>query len=430
MAARALTTLLMMPLMVSALEQLDDTSMSDVVAQEGVRLISEYELYIQNISLIDTNDKGTTTLSDITQSTRPNRQQIIDFKIASELELHDSMYGAGEFALQYNADNGAGACAADPDACGGRLGLAFFNRDLPYDMTIGGIEINGKSVAKMSITDFEVNAFAQYAHNDAFLAPLSQDQQSLNVTAYAGGFEGRGINLSIYIPKTAQFKQDVEVNGVKFASTVRFIDADPEDTDLNTTDVNGNPNTGSAKTTIDDYQGGLDLTNITVDGVDDGIRIGLPTLNDGVIAITDFRIGNDEVGYDFINDIILKDIDLTGGFIVLKPDEKAGSSSITMDMTVNKDTALTYVYRDPNDQISTRITLTEDLVVEGARLNTSLENGLELGLGSVKGRVKMDQFTLAPNFYTDEQRAIQAPLGELTVNLNIARTSYLHIQGN
>jgi len=416
MAARALTTLLMMPLMVNALEQLDDTSMSDVVAQEGVRLISEYELYIQNISLIDTDGKGSTSLSDITQSTRPNRQQVIDFKIASEASLHESMYGS--------------ACTPGAGCDDTRLGLAFFNRDLPYDMTVGGIEINGKSVAKISVTDFEVNAFSQFTHNTEFLAPLSADQQSLNVTAFPGGFDGRGINFSIYVPKTAQFKQDVEVNGVKLSSTVRFIDADPTDSGLSDKDVNGNPNASGVKTTINDYQGGLDMSNITVDGVADGIRIGLPTMEDGVVAITDFRIGNDEIGYDYINDIVLKDIDLTGGFIVLKPDEAADKSSINIDMTINENTAFTYVYRDPNDQISARISLISDLEVKDASINTTIENGLELGLGDISGRVKIDHITLAPNFYTDAQREIQAPLGELTVNLNIANTSYLHIQGN
>jgi len=416
MAARALTTLLMMPLMVNALEQLDDISMSDVVAQEGVRLISEYELYIQNISLIDTDGKGSTSLSDITQSTRPNRQQVIDFKIASEASLHESMYGS--------------ACTPGAGCDDTRLGLAFFNRDLPYDMTVGGIEINGKSVAKISVTDFEVNAFSQFTHNTEFLAPLSADQQSLNVTAFPGGFDGRGINFSIYVPKTAQFKQDVEVNGVKLSSTVRFIDADPTDSGLSDKDVNGNPNASGVKTTINDYQGGLDMSNITVDGVADGIRIGLPTMEDGVVAITDFRIGNDEIGYDYINDIVLKDIDLTGGFIVLKPDEAADKSSINIDMTINENTAFTYVYRDPNDQISARISLISDLEVKDASINTTIENGLELGLGDISGRVKIDHITLAPNFYTDAQREIQAPLGELTVNLNIANTSYLHIQGN
>jgi hypothetical protein len=417
MAARALTTLLMMPLMVNALETLDDSRMSDVVAQEGVRLISEYELYIQNISLIDTNDHGSTTLSDITQSTRPNRQQIIDFKVASEAALYESNHGV--------------ACSAGPGCDDNRLGLAFFNRDLPYDLTIGGIEINGKSVAKVSVTDFEVNAFDQFTHDARFLAPLTLDQQSLNVTVFPGGAEGRGINFSVYVPKTAQFKQEFEVNGIKLASTVRFIDADPSDDDLSNKDINGNPlGGGVARTTINDYQGGLDLTNITVDGVDDGIRIGLPTLTDGVIAITDLSIGNDEIGYDKINDVIFKDIDLTGGFMVLKPDENLGASSVNLDMTVNKDTAFTYVYRDPSDQISTRISLTENLVIKNASMNTSIENGLELGLGDITGRVKLDQLTLAPNFYTDLQRAKQAPLGELTVNLNIGNASYLHIQGN
>ena len=65
-----------------------------------------------------------------------------------------------------------------------------------------------------------------------------------------------------------------------------------------------------------------------------------------------------------------------------------------------------------------------------ASINTSKEKGLELGLGSVKGQVVINEISLAPNFYSDAQRAAQAPLGELTLNVNIANTSYLHVRGN
>jgi hypothetical protein len=422
MAARALTTLLMMPLMVNALERLDESSMSNVVAQEGVRLISEYETYIQNISVIDQDgnknidgDAGRSSWSDITFGTRANRQQEVDFKIANKTEL-------------YEGYNGADSClTAAAGACTEELGLAFFNRDLPFDLTIGAFEINGKSVMGAGITDFEVNAFS---HNPAFLAGMTENQKTLNVTAFAGGYDGRGINLSVYVPKTAQYKQYVEVNGVKFASTVRFIDADPENLNLTTTDQNGNPNPNGVITTIADYDGGLNMTNLTVDGVPDGVRLGLPEMENGVIAITDFRIGNDEIGYDYINDIVFKDIDLTGGYVLLKPGLAVGEDEVNLDMQVNEGTGFTYVYRDVNDQISARVELSKDLTVIGASLNTSSLNGLELGLGQVKGQVFINEITLAPNSYTDAQRIQQAPLGELTVNLNIANTSYLHIQGN
>ena len=103
---------------------------------------------------------------------------------------------------------------------------------------------------------------------------------------------------------------------------------------------------------IRDYEGGLDMTNITVDVVPEGMRFGLPEMTDGVIAITDFRIGNDEIGYDTMNDIILKDIDLTGGHLILKPGKTAQEAAINIDMQVNKDTGLTFVYRDEQDQIN------------------------------------------------------------------------------
>lgn len=414
MASRALTTLLMLPLMVNALETLDDTSMSDVVAQEGVRLISEYELEIQNIALIDTDDGGSTSLSNITQGTRQNRQQIIDFKIASEAQLYEDFNGE--------------TCTVGAANCGSRLGLAFFNRDLPYDVEVGAIEINGKSVGSMGIVDFEVNAFK---HHTAFLDGIRPDQQSFNVTAFAGGADGRGINFSLYVPKTAQLKQYFEIDGVKLSSTVRFVDVDPESTSESLAVFSEARDTnGDDVITIADYSGGLDLKNMTIDGHKDGILIGLPTMDNGLVAISDFRIGNEEIGYEYINDIIFKDIHLTGGSLLLKPDKAEGGSSINMDMTINAGTGFTYVYRDDKDQINAKVRLPEALVIADASINTSTAKGLEIGLGSIKGKVVVDEVSLAPNFYTNAQRAAQAPLGELTMNLNIANTSYLHVRGN
>ena len=99
-------------------------------------------------------------------------------------------------------------------------------------------------------------------------------------------------------------------------------------------------------------------------------------------------------------------------------------------MQVNKDTGLTFVYRDDQDQINARISLVENLTVEGASINVHEADGLVLGLGAVKGQVLIDQITLSPNNITNPQRSQLAPLGELTMNVNIAPTSYLHIQVN
>lgn len=417
MAARALTTLLMMPLMVNALEKLDDSSMSNVVAQEGVRLISEFEAVLDNASIIDSDDGGVISFSNINFATRINRQQKVDFKIASRKELYEGYNGAGGCGLQTTDD------------CSDELGLAFFNRDLPFDLTVGAMEVNGKALASMGIQNFEVNAFS---HNQLFLGDLRDNEMSLNVTAFAGGYEGRGINFSVYVPKTAQFEQFVGESGgsgVKFASTVRFIDVDPDDANLTVYDAEKDTN-NDGKVNIRDYQGGLDMTNITVDVVPEGMRFGLPEMTGGVIAITDFRIGNDDIGYDTINDIVLKDIDLTGGHLILKPGQAAEEAAINIDMQINEGTGLTFVYRDAQDQINARVSLPEHLTVAGASINTHADDGLVLGLGQIKGQVLIDQITLSPNDITSTQRSQLAPLGELTMNLNIAPTSYLRIQGN
>ena len=117
MAARALTTLLMMPLMANALERLDDTSMSDVVAQEGVVLRSEYEIQIDSLQYFDEDDLGNITMTDVNVATR--EQVVIDVDVVS------------------------GTIGSDRE---GRNGVRFSNRELPIDVSVESININGKSL--------------------------------------------------------------------------------------------------------------------------------------------------------------------------------------------------------------------------------------------------------------------------------------------
>lgn len=250
MAARLYTTLLLLPLTTQALERLDDGDMAEVTGQQGVSLISEYGYYIDEISLTDEDDHGKASLSDITLRTRVNRPQRIDFKISDERALYDDRYGVG----QYDVANGAGAES--------RQVLAFFNRDLPYDFKVGGLKINDRTVASLGITDFEVNAFS---HLPGFTAGMHQDDLSLNVYAFAGGHDGRGITFDVEIPKTAQYEQYVEINGVQFIGTVRHVDADPDDPNLA---INAPSDAGyqtewdvnrDGAHTIDDYEGGMAL---------------------------------------------------------------------------------------------------------------------------------------------------------------------------
>ena len=119
-----------------------------------------------------------------------------------------------------------------------------------------------------------MNAFK---NQSLFIENLSPDQQSLNVTAFAGGADGRGINLSVYVPKTAQLNQYFEIDGVRLSSTIRFIDVDPESTSSLTEFSTDRDTNGDGFVRIEDYAGGLDLKNITIDGHEDGILIGLPT---------------------------------------------------------------------------------------------------------------------------------------------------------
>lgn len=229
MAARALTTLLLLPLMASALERLDDTRMSDVVAQEGVILRSEYEIKIDNIQYFDEDDYGTISMTDVNIATRA--QQVIDIDIVSG--------------------------TADRN---GRNGIRFSNQELPIDFSVDIMRINGKSIGGFGMENLTMGG----------VSPLVVD-------LWAGGYDlndngladESGFTLDITIPKESSYDLYYTDDGTRLSMTVDHCSS----------------YSGSTCTA-----GGLIVKGMTFDVTAEGLRVGVPQVESGQINIRNFKI--------------------------------------------------------------------------------------------------------------------------------------------
>lgn len=458
-----LITMLSSCLTVTALENLDDSSMSDVVGQQGVRLISEFDLDIQEVSLRDTDDRGTVSVSNVHFQTNANRQQDIVFRVGTKADAYNDIHSN-------TADN------TNCNGCADQLGLIFYNRDLPYDLSVGQIKINDSSVGAFGVNNFEINAYSDIL-TDNTSTQLFKNLTSFSVAAYAGGRTGKGLTFDMRLPVTATYSTYYEEDGVRFSSDVSHVDRARIASGANLSleelaRLAEKGHTDNRAGTADDAANlnfGLVLEGLTIDGHKDGLLIGLPTIKDALIAFTDFKIGNDFVGYDTINDIILKDFNFfSGGYALLKPGVNVGEDEVGIDLAISENSGLTYVYRDADDQMSARIkfvgngasqtnspydnSLTQyGLTVVGASINNGngsvtrsgvdhssgeVINGMRINTGEVKGRIVVDEIRISPNsngsgvYLPDETRNQIAPIGELTLNLNLANTSYVEIRGN
>jgi hypothetical protein len=229
MAARALTTLLLLPLMASALERLDDTRMSDVVAQEGVILRSEYEIKIDDIQYFDEDDYGTISMTDVNIATRA--QQVIDIDIVSG--------------------------TADRN---GRNGIRFSNQELPIDFSVDIMRINGKSIGGFGMENLTMGG----------VSPLVVD-------LWAGGYDlndngltdESGFTLDITIPKESSYDLYYTDDGTRLSMTVDHCSS----------------YSGSTCTA-----GGLIVKGMTFDVTAEGLRVGVPQVESGQINIRNFKI--------------------------------------------------------------------------------------------------------------------------------------------
>ncbi len=385
MAARALTTLLMMPLMASALERLDDSSMSDVVAQEGVILRSEYEINIDNVQYFDEDDLGSISMSDVNLASRA--QVVIDVDIVS------------------------GAAGSNRE---GRNGIRFSNRELPIDLSVDTIKINGKSLGGFGLRHMETGGI------DPVVIDVWAGGYDLNGNSIA---DESGFTVDFTIPKETTYDLYYSDDGSELSMTIDHCSSF----------------SGSVCTA-----GGITFSGITFDVTDEGLRLGIPEVA-GQVNIRNFRL-NESV----FNDITLKNFMIpAGGYLTLGAPDVAGESAINFDAYFASGSGFDFVLYDKTDaevqELSATVSFnaldsdagnaaTNYFYVKDGSINVSAgsDKGMLIalgdvntGTGGVRGSMSIDDIMLNP------AGATSAPvLGSVKVNLEILPGSYLEVMGH
>jgi len=399
MAAKFFCVLLMFPLASQALQSLDDSSMSNVVAQEGIRLITEYEATIDSVQYFDdkdpsnTNDTGGGTLSFVDVNVATRAQQVVDIAVI-----------AGKTA----------ATSLTKIDRTGRTGVRLSSQEIPVDFTVGDLKINGDSLGQVGLTDYTAGG----------VTPIIID-------LWAGGFDENqngqvdesGLTLDVRFPKESSFNLYYEEDGTRLSGNINYC-AD-----------------------ITCSTGGLVLEGITFDVIAEGLRLGLPTIKNGTYNITNFRIGVSDTKYSDINELSLSNINMDpGGYLVLGAPAGAGETEITFDMEL-ADTSFDFIFYDTSD--SARDSIAAHVQIGGLN-STGIANangkinvletvdptivdplskepktgGLRLDYEAAFQVVATD-ITMQPNGVTD------APvLGSIELNLQILNGSYLEVMGH
>ncbi len=390
MAARALTTLLIMPLMVSALERLDDSSMSDVVAQEGVILRSEYEIQIDSVQYFDDDNYGNVTMSDINVATRS--QQVIDVDIVS-----------GDVGSSRE----------------GRNGIRFSNKELPIDLSVDTVKVNGKSLGGFGMRHLDTGG----------VAPLVVD-------VWAGGYDSNnnstadesGFTVDVAIPKETTYDLYYTDDGSELSMTVDHC------------------STYAAGACT---AGGIKFSGMTFDVTDEGLRLGLPEITGGQVNIRNFKL-NESV----INDITLKNFTVPeGGYLTLGAPDVLGESAVNFDAYFAAGSGFDFIYYDSSDADVEEFNATVSFNALESDKNNSATNYFHItdssinvlsgnnrgllialgdpsgnggsGSGGVRGSVSINDIMMKP------EGAASAPvLGSIKMNLEILPGSYLEVMGH
>lgn len=371
-----------------ALEALDEAAMSSVTGQaQGVRFTTEFVSSAKSITYYDDNGVGTNgklgslSLSSIRIATPTNRPLIMEMRVGEK---------------------------------SGRKGLFLESKDLPVDIEIGSVAVNGKSLGGFGQTDFKI---ANNQDNDA------SNDQLYAVDIYAGGSVGNGITLDMSLPGSLSFDAYYEDDGVRFSSTVDF----------------GNP--------FDSTQTGINMKGLTLDLVADGLEIGLPTISKGNVNVYNARVGS-----QVLNSAAYRNINLQpGGSILLKNAKTRNDIGLEIDLTLKKDSSFDFVYISgevDNDYLNAnasglddvyeataRIKLLSDLTVKGMRLNVDEERGLVLDFDpavstdGAKAHILASDITLRRADRVVNNIPAQS-IGTIDAQLNITSNSYLQVEGH
>lgn len=376
-----------------ALEALDEAAMSNVTGQaQGIRLTSEYDSTIKSISYFDDDGMGNAdsrggvlSLSPVRVYTPTNRPLVVEMTVGEKVRLDGST----------------------------QTGLLFTNKDLPIDIEVGAIAINGNSIGGFGQNNFQIK-------NNLNADP--NDDQVYTVDLFAGGAVGNnGISLDIDIPSSMSFDTYYDDDGVRLTSTVDF----------------GNP--------FNPAGGGLKMAGLTFDLVADGLQIGLPQISGGSVNVYNAKIGDET-----LNSAAYRNINLQpGGTLLLKNAESADENGLEMDLTLKQGSSLDYVYiagevddnylaGNPGSEIfegSATITFVDDLTVRGMRMNVDGERGLVFDFDSNTATDGVRAHLRGTDIRFDRaDRAaagVRSPsIGTIDARLHLTNNTYLQVEGH
>lgn len=360
---------------VLAMQPLDEQTLSEVTGQaQGLRYTSEFDAKVGSITYYDDDglfngNGGSITLSPVRIYTQTNRPIQIDLEV-KEVD--------------------------------GRKAVVFTNRDLPIELDIGSFEINGDSLGRFGMGNFQIGS-----------------GDSLVTYVFAGGHQGNGLTLDVDIPASMSFDT--------------WIEDDRENARLTTTVDFSDPRNAAA--------GGLFMKDITFDLEGDGLRVGLPTTTGGNINFYNVRIGDDVLNSVALRNIVM----MPGGYLMIKTARGLQEIGMELDLLVKKDSNLDFLYITgkvdgsyPSAnvfELSANINLLSDFSVRGMRVNVDGDRGLVFDFDRNNSSSGMSAHLLVSNvtmMRSDKVATTTNPisLGTLDARLHLTNNSYLQVQGH
>lgn len=290
-------------------------------------------------------------------------------------------------------------------------GLIMTSRELAVYREIGDVAINGKSLGSFGQNNYHFNP-----------------GDVIETGIYAGGSVGNnGISIDVDVPSSLSYDNWHEINGAKSYVTINYDDP------------------------YNQGNGGIFYKNITVDIVDDGVRVGLPTISNGFVNQYNACVGNDQScrssgRNNVTHSTAYRNINLLpNGYVLVKNAKGANEIGLELDMVVRSGSNLDYVYiygevgtnypSSDVSEMSAHVELKSDLIVSGLRMNVDGERGLVFdfdntvpGATVVSGNIELSDITL---LRSDKVSTTPNPvsIGTLDVQLNLTNNSYVQIEG-
>lgn len=280
----------------------------------------------------------------------------------------------------------------------GKKAIWLTARSLSSSMSIDSVAINGKSLGGFGQSAITMDT------NDTAIIRL-----------YAGGKVGSGLTLDLVLPTSTTFDS-------------YYID---DDTKLTQTLVLKDPN--STNNT-------LNLEGITIDIENDGLRVGLPEITNGYIAMQNMKVKDSVFGSTILRGINFK----PGAYLMVKNAKNKNEQGLELDATVVNQSNFVFssitgeitnnTLTSNNFETTAKITLLDNLDVRGLRMNVDGKRGLVFdflgngGNGYMHAKVEIKDIY----FRTADTagRTAQSSLGRAVADIRFGSQTYLQIQGH